>query len=359
VTRWDGKEAGMDFRSDNTAGVSPAILAAIASANAGRVGSYGADPWSERLTERVSAIFGRACAVFPVATGTAANSLALATLVSPAGAVLCAEEAHVAADEAGAPEFFTGGAKLIELPSADGRIRPAQIEAAVARARTGGVHRVQPDAVSVTQSTEWGVVYAPEELAAIGAACRAQGLALHMDGARFANAVAGLGCDPAELTWRAGVDVLSLGATKDGALAAEAVVFFDPERAAGFERRRKRAGHLLSKLRFVSAQLLAWLEDGLWLANAAQANRMAARLADGLRALPGTRLLLEPAANEVFLAAPESVVARLEAAGALFYRWIAPEGEARPVIRLVTSFATTEAEVDAFLAAARGLARAA
>jgi len=342
----------MNFASDNTAPVSPAILHAIAQANASHVASYGADPLTARAKSRASEIFETDLALYPVATGTAANALALATLVKPYNAVICAEEAHIATDECGAPEFFMGGAKLLTLPAADGRITPMQIEAAVARAIDGGIHHVQPEAVSITQATEWGTVYAVDAVAEIGAACRRRGLALHMDGARFANALVHLGCTPAELTWKAGVDVLSFGATKNGALAAEAVIFFNPALAAGFERRRKRAGHLWSKMRYISAQLGAYLEDGLWLDNARAANRAATRLADGLAGAADVRLVQPVQANELFVAMPDEKIEALEAAGAHFYRWIDVAGEPLPVIRLVTSFVTTDAEVDAFLALA-------
>jgi threonine aldolase len=341
----------MNFASDNTAPVSPAIMQAIAAANDGTAASYGADPLTARLTRLACEIFETDLVIHPVGTGTAANALALATLVRPYGAVLCYDEAHIATDECGAPEFFMGGAKLLTLPSADGLITPMQIEAAVARAVDGGIHHVQPEAVSITQATEWGTVYDADAVASIGAACRRRGLALHMDGARFANALVHLGCTPAELTWKAGVDVLSFGATKNGALAAEAVIFFNPGHAAGFERRRKRGGHLWSKMRYLSAQLCAYLEDGLWLNNARAANRAATRLAEGLR-MPGVRLLQPVQANELFVAMPEEKIEALEAGGAHFYRWIEVAGEPRPVIRLVTSFTTTDQEVDDFLALA-------
>ena len=346
----------MNFASDNTAPASPEILAALQRANEGVVKSYGADPLTDRVRERLAALFDCALVAHPVGTGTAANALALATLVQPYGAVICAEEAHIATDECGAPEFYTGGAKLIPLPSADGKIHPAQIEAIVARAIDGGVHHVQPQAVSITQATEWGTVYTPAEIVAISAVCRKHGLKLHMDGARFANAVAHLGCTPAALSWQAGVDVLSFGATKNGALAAEAVVFFDAAAEAGFERRRKRAGQLWSKMRYLSAQLDAYLTDGLWLRNATHANTMAARLAQGLRAVPGVWLVQKPQANELFVAMPEPLIERLLAEGAYFYRWIARPGEAMPVVRLVTAFSTSEEEVDRFVIKVRALA---
>ncbi len=342
----------MNFASDNTAPVSPEIMAALAEANAGHVPSYGADPLTTRLTAMARDIFETELTLFPVATGTAANALALATLVRPYGAVLCYEEAHIATDECGAPEFYMGGAKLVTLPSDTGRITPAQVEAAMARARDGGVHHVMPEAVSITQATEWGTVYSVDQVAELGQACRRQGVHFHMDGARFANALGHLGCSPAELTWRAGVDALSFGATKNGALAAEAVVFFNPDLAAGFERRRKRAGQLWAKLRFLSAQMLGYLEGDLWLRNAAHANAMAQGLARGLGAIPGVRLLQDVQANELFVAMPEDTIQALQRTGAVFYRWIEVPGVDLPVIRLVTSFATTRAEVDRFVSSA-------
>ena len=342
----------MNFASDNTAPIAPEILAALGQANEGFVSSYGADPLTARLTGMMHDIFEREVAVYPVATGTAANALALATLVRPYGAVLCYEEAHIATDECGAPEFYMGGAKLVTLPAQDGRITPEQIDSAMVRAQDGGVHHVLPEAASITQSTEWGTVYNPDQVGAIGAVCRQHGLRLHMDGARFANALAQLGCSPADLTWRAGVDALSFGATKNGALAAEAVVFFDPALAAGFERRRKRAGQLWSKMRFLSAQLVAYLEGGLWLRHASHANAMAASLARGLAALPGIRLVQPVQANELFVAMPEALIAMLLSEGAVFYRWIDMPDETLPVIRLVTSFRTSTEEVNQLLSLA-------
>ena len=342
----------MNFASDNTAPISPEILQAIAEANTGTVPSYGADPFTARLAAAAREIFETDLALYPVATGTAANALALATLVRPYGAVICYEEAHIATDEGGAPEFYMGGAKLVTVPSATGRITAGQVGATMQRAKDGGVHHVLPEAVSITQSTEWGTVYDIGQVAEIGAEARRHGLQLHMDGARFANALVGLGCTPAEMTWKAGVDVLSFGATKNGALAAEAVIFFKPELAVGFERRRKRAGQLWSKQRFLSAQLLGYLKDGLWLRHAAHANAMAQRLARGLAGIGGVQLVQAVQANELFVAMPEAMIAALEQAGAVFYRWIDVPGVAQPVIRLVTSFASTAAEVDRFLAVA-------
>jgi len=267
----------MNFRSDNVTGVAPEILAALAAANAGSAAAYGEDAVTKRLAQRFAALFEHAVEVFPVATGTAANALALATLVPSWGVIYCHEAAHIQVDECGAPEFFAGGAKLLPLAGDDAKLRPEVVERAIGG--QGVVHHAQPAAISISEATEAGTLYRPEEIAALGALARRHGLALHMDGARFANAVAALGCSPAELSWRAGVDALSFGATKNGALAAEAVIFFDPAKVKGFAYRRKRGGHLLSKMRFLSAQLEAYLADDLWLANARHANAMAARLA--------------------------------------------------------------------------------
>jgi threonine aldolase len=346
----------MYFASDNTAPISPEILAAIEKVSRDHASAYGADTLTEHLGTRAREIFETDLSIYPVGTGTAANALALSTLVRPYSAVICAEEAHIATDEGGAPEFYMGGAKVMTLPSADGRIAPMQIEMAMARAIDGGIHHVLPEAVSITQATEWGTVYAPADIAELGAASRRRGLHLHMDGARFANALVQAGTTPAELSWKAGVDVLSFGATKNGAMAAEAVIFFNPALAAGFERRRKRAGQLWSKMRFLSAQLLAYLEDDLWLRNAAHANEMASALASGLGLLPGIRLMQTVQANEVFVAMPDDMIEALLAGGAVFYRWIDMPGEPNSVVRLVTSFATRPEEVENFVALARRLA---
>jgi len=342
-----------DFTSDNIAGAAPQILAALAHANAGTAASYGADPFTAALERTAEELFERPVGIFPVATGTAANALALSVLARPFEAVYCHAAGHIMTDECGAPEFYSAGAKLLGLPARDGRLQPEQIAQAVAFARSMGVHHVQPAVVSISQATEWGTVYGIDALAALAAQAHALGLTLHMDGARFANAVARLGCTPAQATWKAGVDILSLGATKNGALAAEAIVVFDPARAAELSFRRKRSGHLWSKMRFLSAQLQAYLTDDLWLRNARQANAMAERLAAGLAALPGCRLVQPMEANELFIALPPAVPARLRAAGYGFYDWPAPDGETDPVVRLVTSFDMTPADVDGLLAAAR------
>jgi threonine aldolase len=341
------------FNSDNAAPASAEIMAAVAEANSGTLASYGADPYSERLKQVAADIFETEVSIFPVSSGTAANALALAQLAPPYGAVYCYEAAHIVTDECGAPEFFTGGAKLIGLPAADGKIRPEQLGAALAFAQEMGVHHVKPAAVSVTQSTEWGTVYRLEELSAIAAAAKRHRLSVHMDGARFANALVHLGCSPAQATWKSGIDVLSLGATKNGALCAEAVVFFNPQMAADFDRRRKRAGHLWSKMRYLSAQLLAYFDNDHWLRNARHANSMAAALANGLQGVSGAQLLQPVDANEIFVGLPESSVAALEGAGFGFYRWPLCVLENAVAIRLVTSHATRSADVAAFIAAAR------
>lgn len=344
----------MNFASDNAAGAAPEILAAIARANDGTAASYGADQITARLTEKFSTLFEREVAVFPVATGTAANSLALATLSPPHGAIFCHESAHIHVDECGAPEFFSAGAKLIPLKGAHAKLAPADIKAALAHFARGVVHHTQPAAISITQATELGTSYTAAEVQAIGQLAKAEKVALHMDGARFANALAYLKCKPADITWRAGVDALSFGVTKNGALAAEAVIFFDPARVADLGYRRKRAGHLFSKMRFLSAQIEAMLDGGLWLKLASHSNAMAQRLGEGLKAIPEFTLAEPVEANEVFAKVPsEAAMKKLEAAGAKFHQW-EPTTDGRPLIRLVCSWATIEAEVDRFVTAARG-----
>lgn len=339
------------FGSDNVAGVSPAILAALTAVNAGPMPSYGADAVSARVAERLSVLFEREVSVLLVSTGTAANALALSVLTPPWGAVLCHAESHVENDECGAPEFFTGGAKLVHVPGAAAKIDPDAL-AQAARRNAGDVHCVQPACVSITQATELGTLYSVAETAALGAVCREAGLPLHMDGSRFANAVAALGARPAEMTWKAGVDILSFGATKNGAMGVEAIVLFDSTRAGELAFRRKRGGHLSSKMRFLAAQMDAYLADDLWLANARQANAMAARLDAGLRTVPGVAMQGSAEANMLFVRLPQPMIDGLLAQGFRFYtdRWGAG------VVRLVTSFATTEQDVDRLLEAARALA---
>ena len=340
----------MNFCSDNTAGAAPEIMAALAEAGAGQAMAYGDDAVTGSLAARFGEVFETDVAVFPVVTGTASNVLALAAMTPPFGAIYCHREAHFAVDESGAPEFYTGGAKLALLDGGDGKLEAAVVARALADAGAGVVHHVQPAALSLTQQTECGTAYGVDEVAALCEVAHGHGLGVHMDGARFANAVAHLGCAPADVTWRAGVDILSFGATKNGALAAEAVVVFKPELAREIGYRRKRAGHLLSKMRFVSAQLAAYLDGGLWLRNAAHANRLAAVLAEGLGAVGGAELVYPVEGNEVFVRLPEPVIAALLADGFAFHRW---GGETATTVRLVTAFDTRAEDVAAIVDAAR------
>jgi threonine aldolase len=339
----------MNFASDNHYGAAPEILAALAAIGTAPAPAYGADPITARVREKLCAIFEREVAVHPVINGTTANSLSLATLVPPHGAVLCHEEAHIAVDECGAPEFFTHGAKLVPIKGAHAKLTPAAIAEALKHFQKGSVHHVQPAAVSLTQATELGTAYTPDEIKAICDLAHGEGMKVHMDGARFANALVGLGCMPAQMTWKSGVDVLSFGATKNGALAAEAVIFFDPADARDFEYRRKKSGHLLSKMRFVSAQLEAYLADDLWLGNARRANGLAQRLAQGLAQGGAVSVSHPVAANAVFARMPQALAQKLRAAGAMFYDWGTPSDDGRVLTRLMLSFATPEADVAKFL----------
>ena len=336
----------MNFTSDNEAPAHPAMIEAIANANEGFATAYSNDAWSRQLDQRFSECFDTDCRVLPIATGTAANCVAIAELSPPWGAVLCHELAHIHNDENGAPEFYSAGAKLMPLPGEDGKLDASTVASAIDGAGTHGVHNVKPSVVSVTQATECGTTYRPEEIRAIAAATHERGLALHMDGARFANAVRHLGCHPAETTWKAGVDVLSFGATKNGAMTAEAIVVFGhPEWLEGMERRRKRAGHLLSKMRYVSAQLLAQLENDLWLELAENANSRASQLAKGIEASPDASLHWPVESNEVFMKAAPEKLAALKEQGFLFHIWPGHDDLAR----LVCSWATREDDVSAFL----------
>jgi threonine aldolase len=331
------------FLSDNTAGACPEVMAALEQANHGRVHAYGDDEWTKRLDGCLSDYFGTAVRAFPVISGTAANALALATLSPPYGAIFAHEESHIAVDECGAPGFFSGGAQLMLLPGEHGRVRVESIRAALGHLR-GDVHNVQPAALSLVQATDLGTAYRPQELSALSEFAHGRGMKVHMDGARFANVVAFLGCHPGDITWRAGIDVLSFGATKNGAMAAEAVVFFDPQLVRDFELRRKRAGHLLSKSRFVAAQLLAYVESGACRRNAEKTNRLAQDIARAA----GASLLHPVEANEIFVSLGVERRKALRAAGFEFYDWGPEEaGEAR----LVVSWDQPEEEVRALCAA--------
>jgi len=342
----------MNFASDNHYGASAQILAALSAIGTTPDAAYGGDAITARVHAKLCDIFERDVAVYPVINGTTANSLSLATLVPPHGAILCHAEAHIAVDECGAPEFFTHGAKLVPIEGADGKITAASIEQALKHFQKGFVHHVQPMAVSLTQSTELGTVYAPAELNTISAVARSHGMKVHMDGARFANALAGVGCTPAQMTWKNGVDVLSFGATKNGALAAEAVIFFDPADARDFEYRRKKSGHLISKMRFVSAQLEAYLSNDHWLDNARHANGLAQRLAQGLSQVDGIEIAHPVSANAVFASMSAAKAQKLRDAGARFYDWGAPK-DGRVLARLMLSFATPDDAVSKLIDAAR------
>lgn len=337
------------FSSDNTAGVSPGIVAAMAEQADGRAVPYGADDVTERVTGRLRDVFECELDVLIVSTGSAANGLALAALTPPWGAVLCHGDSHINNDEAGAPEFFSNGAKLVSLPGDDGKLHPDTLAAAVNRGR-GEVQSVQPSVVSVTQATETGSVYSLSELGELSGIARGAGLATHMDGARFTNALVSIGATPADMTWRSGIDILSFGATKNGTMNAEAVVVFDRSKTTELRYRQKRAGQLASKMRFQAAQLDAYLTDDLWLQNAAHANAMAAHLAHGLASIAGTSVIGTPRANLLFVTLAESTISSLLADGFSFYR-----DRCEPTrVRFVTAFTTTEADVDDLLAAIEG-----
>jgi threonine aldolase len=345
----------MNFASDNTAGIAPRIAHALAGANEGFALGYGNDALTQKVERTFAAAFEREVAVFLVPTGTAANALALAHVSPPWGAVLCHEQAHAITDECGAPEFFGGGLRLVGLPGEGGKLAPPVLQQALAGELWGGPHHVSPSVLSLTQATEAGTIYRPDEVHALAALAHARALAVHMDGARLANALVRLGVSAAEMTWKSGVDVLSLGATKAGALAAEAIVFFDPARAAGMAERRKRGGHLLSKHRFIAVQFAAFFGDDYWRALARHANAMADILAARLTA-GGVVPVWPVQANIVFVILPAERVARLREAGASFYVRRSSGlpagigvGRDDALLRLVTSYATSEDEVRRFV----------
>ncbi len=350
----------MQFASDNGSGVPAEVLDALGRANDGFAAGYGSDPLSLRVRDALREVFeAPEAAVYLVATGTAANALALACFCPPWAAVYCHRIAHVEEDECGAPEFYTGGAKLVLVDGADARMDPAALDRAIAATGRAGVHNVQRGMVSITNVTEAGTVHSLDQVAGLADVARRHGLPVHMDGARFANALVATNASPAEMTWKAGVDVLSFGGTKNGLMGVEAVVIFDPARAWEFELRRKRGGHLFSKHRYLAAQMEAYLDGGLWLRLAGHANAMAARLAAGLAARGDTRLLHPAQANMVFASFPRAVHHRLQDAGARYYLWPFDQSldgpdEAPVSCRLVCSWSTTEADVDGFLAAMEG-----
>jgi threonine aldolase len=342
------------FGSDNVSGIAPEILAALAAANDGGVGSYGDDALSHGLERRFAEVFETEVSLLPVGTGSIANCLALALVTPPWGDVFCSDEAHIVVDEANGPGLFTGGARLTTVPSRDGRMALDDIRRAATRFPVDDVHNPMRAALSITQTTETGTLYGLDEVRALGALARELGIAFHMDGARFANAVAALGCSPAELTWKAGVDVLSFGGTKNGCLAVEAIVLFGSlrEQFPRLQRLHKRAGQLYSKMRFFSAQLDAYLAEGNWLRWAGHANAQAARLAAGLAAIDGITLRYPVEANEVFLRLPMRVCEAWTAAGIGLFA-ATPAGDGAATIRLVASFATDPADVDRVVEIAR------
>jgi threonine aldolase len=336
----------MRFFSDNAAAACPEVLAAIAAAN--RIDTaYDGDALSARLDSAFSDLFEtEVVASLWISTGTAANSLALAALCPPHGAIICHSDAHINVDECGAPAFYTHGAKLLLAGGEGAKVTPEAVAAVAGTIREGDVHQTQAAALSITNASEYGLVYTPGETAALGALCRERGLGFHLDGARFANAVASQSCAPADLSWRAGVDALSFGFVKNGGLSAEALIFFRPELREATLYRRKRAGHLLSKGRYLAAQILAMLEDGLWLRNARAANEAAKRLA----AAAGDRLVLPVQVNELFLRVSPDEAQSLRDQGFDFYDWGPDE------VRLVTSWDSDPAATDSLAEAIRGLA---
>ncbi len=339
----------VELRSDNSAGIAPGIMAALADANVGSALAYGDDEVTAALQATVRRVFEHPTArAFPVTSGTAANALSLTALCPPWGAVLCHETAHILNSECGATSMLGGGAVMRGIGGGDHRIGLDEFTAALDGVRWGDPHHSQPAVVSFTQPTDMGTMYPVEEIAAIAAVAHERGLRVHLDGARIANAIAAIGCSPADMTWRAGVDVVSLGATKNGAMSAEAIVCFDERAADELVYRTKRAGHVTSKMRFQSAQLIAYLTDGTWLTLAANANRQMARLAAGLTER-NVELLNRPDVNMVFARVDGATADALEAAGLLFYR-IGP-GVGGEVVRFVTSWQTNDADVEQALAA--------
>jgi threonine aldolase len=337
--------ANQTFASDNTAGVCPEAWAALAEANRGRLPSYGNDTWTGRACDLLRETFETDCEVFFVFNGTAANSLALASLCQSYHSVICHDYAHVETDECGAPEFFSNGTKILVATGPNGKLDPAQVERVILK-RTD-IHYPKPRVLSLTQSTEWGTVYTVEELRELATLAHQHGLAVHMDGARFANAAAALGeragARPADLTWRAGVDVLCFGGTKNGMLMTEAVVFFNRQLAREFDYRCKQAGQLASKMRFLSAQWVGMLQDGAWLRHAGHANHQTQKLAAALRKIPNVEILVPPEVNAVFAGLPPHASDAMHDRGWHFYNFIGAHG-----YRLMCSWDTQDADLDAF-----------
>lgn len=330
------------FASDNYAGVCPEAWASLEEANRDHVVSYGDDPWTTRAADLIRETFETHCEVFFVFNGTAANSLSLASMCQSYHSILCHETAHVETDECGAPEFFSNGTKLLLASGSNGKIDPAGVERLVRK--RSDIHYPKPRVVSVTQSTELGTVYTPDELKSIWSHAKSLGLYMHMDGARFANAVASLGVAPKEVTWQAGVDVLCFGGTKNGTHVGEAVVFFNRDLAVEFDYRCKQAGQLCSKMRFLSAPWVGMLRDGAWLRHGARANAMATLLGKELSGIPGVKLLFPVQANAVFAEIPPHVIVALRGEGWKFYTFIGQGG-----CRLMCAWDTREEDVRAFV----------
>jgi threonine aldolase len=346
----------MDFTSDNASGASGKILQAVMAANSGAAAAYGSDDYTRRAQEKLCDLFERRVEAFLVTTGTAANALALAAVTPPWGAIFSHEDAHIIEDECGAPEMFTAGAKLVGIGGRDGKLTPAALSATLTRFPRGVVKQTQPAALSLSQATECGTVYDCSEIAALASLAHTHGMHVHMDGARFCNALVSLGCTAAEMSWKAGVDVLSFGTTKNGTMACEAVVFFGSA-ATDFAYRRKRAGQTVSKGRFLGAQMAAYLDDSHWLELARRANASAARLAAKLAALSHVSLAWPTQINEVFAIWPKATDIALKEAGARYHEWSArclsepfPAEANKVFVRLVTSFATQDEEIDRFVA---------
>jgi threonine aldolase len=337
----------IDYRSDNTGRAAPEILDALVRANTGTALGYGADEWTARLQDRFSESFETQVRVFPVATGTAANALSLAAASPSWGLVYCSEAAHINTAEANAAGFFGGGLKLVPVAGPHGRVDPDALARSLAAIQPGQLHRGQPAAVNITQASDLGTVYPLTEIRAIAEISKHRGLKVHMDGARFANALARLGCSPAELSWRAGVDILSFGATKNGGALCDAIVVFNAELADGLAVQLRRAGQVWSKMRFASAQLMAYIENGLWLRLAQASNAAAARIAGGIEGVPGLRLVAPVEVNELFLELPGPAMDALERDGFQFYR------RSATLARFVCRFDTSDAEADALIAALR------
>lgn len=344
----------MHFASDNWAGAHPKVAENLSRHASGFASAYGTSELDKQVEQRFNELFEREVAVYFVGTGTAANSLALASVNRPGGVSLCHREAHVIEDECGAPEYFTGGARLHPIDGALGRINPDNLKRELKRFNPAFVHAGQPMAVTLTQATEVGTLYSLDQIAEIAGICRDNDIPLHMDGARFANALVSLNVSPADMTWRQGVDIVSFGGTKNGCWCAEALVFMNPERAKDLPFIRKRAAQLFSKTRFIAAQFDAYLADDLWLDLARHSNGLARKLAAHIDASPKMRLAWQPQANEVFAIMKRETYDRLQEQGAIFYDWNPPHSEVDQIseseifARFVTSFANTDAEVEQF-----------